>query len=216
MLTVPTLRGRHALLEPLSPDHVDGLLRAATEDRSSYGYTLVPDDRPSMAAYVAAARANLAAAREAPFAVCRAATGEPVGSTRFLDLTVFEWPPPWPPTDGDGALPSDQTPPTVAEIGSTWYSAGAQRTPVNTECKLLLLTYAFEAWGVARVSLKTDARNLRSRTAIARLGATFEGIRRVHVPATDGTYRDSAYYSVVADEWPGVRAWLAERLARSG
>ncbi len=203
------------MLEPLSPDHVDGLLRAATEDRATYDYTLVPDDRPSMASYVAAARANLTAGREVPFAVCRAETGEPVGSTRFLDLSVFEWPPPWPPTPGDGAVPSDSTPPTVAEIGSTWYSAGAQRTPVNTEAKLLLFTHAFDAWGVARVSLKTDARNLRSRTAIARLGAVFEGIRRVHVPATDGTMRDSAYYSVVADEWPGVRSWLEERLAPS-
>jgi RimJ/RimL family protein N-acetyltransferase len=107
-----------------------------------------------------------------------------------------------------GPAPSDDTPPTVAEIGGTWYAASAQRTVVNTECKLLLLSYAFDTWGVLRVTMKTDTRNERSRVAILRIGARFEGIRRVHAPAVDGAVRDTAYYSIVAAEWPEVRARL--------
>jgi RimJ/RimL family protein N-acetyltransferase len=85
---------------------------------------------------------------------------------------------------------------------------------VNTACKLLLLRHAFEEWRSERVTLKTDARNARSRAAIERAGGQFEGIRRAHVPATDGTFRDSAYFSIVADEWPAVRERLEKRLSR--
>jgi RimJ/RimL family protein N-acetyltransferase len=104
----------------------------------------------------------------------------------------------------------------VAGIGSTWLAASAQRTAVNTEAKLLMLTHAFDVWGVHRVTLKTDARNARSRSSIQRLGAVFEGVRRVHVPAADGTLRDTAYYSIVAAEWPAVRDGLLERVRRPG
>jgi RimJ/RimL family protein N-acetyltransferase len=96
----------------------------------------------------------------------------------------------------------------VAEIGSTWYSGSAQRTAVNTECKLLMLRHAFEVWNVERMTLKTDARNERSRAAIERLGARFDGALRVHMPASDGTLRDTAYYSILTSEWPEVRATL--------
>jgi len=100
----------------------------------------------------------------------------------------------------------------VVEISSTWYAASAQRTGINTEVKLLQLTHAFEAWRVLRVTFKTDARNARSRTAIERLGAQVEGVRRAHSPAGDGTVRDSAYYSITAPEWPTVRSNLHQLL----
>ena len=122
---------------------------------------------------------------------------------------MFEWPPPWPPGVTRGPAPSDERPPSVCEIGGTWYAASVQRTIVNTEAKLLLLTHAFENWRVLRVTLKTDSRNERSRVAILRIGATFEGIRRVHAPAVDGGVRDTAYYSIVSSEWPEVRTRLA-------
>jgi RimJ/RimL family protein N-acetyltransferase len=101
----------------------------------------------------------------------------------------------------------------VAEIGSTWYAPWAQRTHANTACKLLLLRHAFEQWQAIRVTLKTDARNARSRAAIERIGGQFEGVRRAHVPATDETVRDSAYYSIIAAEWPEVRGRLEARLS---
>ena len=97
-------------------------------------------------------------------------------------------------------------------VGSTWYAASAQRTAINTECKLLLLTHAFETWRSLRVTLKTDARNAASRRAIERIGGRFEGVRRVHTVATDGSLRDTAYFSIVAAEWFTVRAGLVARL----
>ena len=97
------------------------------------------------------------------------------------------------------------------EIGSTWLAKPAQRTAVNTHAKLLMLTHAFEVWEVRRVMLKTDARNVRSRNAIERLGAKFDGVLRAHMPAFDGGVRDTAFYSIVATEWPTVKAALAKR-----
>ena len=99
----------------------------------------------------------------------------------------------------------------MLEIGSTWYAASAQRTGINSEAKLLQLTHAFEVWQVLRVTFKTDARNTVSRRAIERLGAQFEGVRRSHCPARDGTVRDSAYYSITASEWPAVRSRIGRR-----
>lgn len=101
----------------------------------------------------------------------------------------------------------------MLEIGATWYAASAQRTAVNTDVKLSLLGHAFDTWGALRVTLKTDARNAGSRTAILRLGASFEGVRRAHLPAVDGTVRDTAYYSILRSEWPGVRELLVGRSA---
>lgn len=100
------------------------------------------------------------------------------------------------------------------EIGWTWLGAPARRTAVNTECKLLLLRHAFETLGCGRVQLKTDGRNLRSQTAIARLGAVREGVLRKHVILPDGFVRDTVMFSITADEWPGVRARLEDFLAR--
>jgi len=208
VLTSPTLRGRFVQLEPLDTSHIPGLAEAAGEERSSFTFSEVPNGVEEVTHYVEE-NINLAlSARQVPFTVRRLSDDRIVGATRFMDLEVFEWPPPWPPGVTRGPAPSDENPPTVAEIGGTWYAASAQRTVVNTECKLLLLTFAFEDWGVLRVTLKTDARNDRSRTAILRLGAAFEGVRRIHAPAVDGAVRDTAYYSIVAAEWPAVRAHL--------
>jgi len=103
--------------------------------------------------------------------------------------------------------------PSVLEIGGTWLTASAQRTGVNTEAKLLMLRHAFDTWDAERITFKTDARNARSRAAIERVGAQFEGIRRVHLRASDGGVRDTAYYSIIRAEWPDVRTGLEARLA---
>ena len=210
MITPFTLEGRHVRLEPLTLEHVDGLGRAGAGERASFGYTWVPDGPDEAEAYV---RAALAGSRSVPFAVRRLADDALVGSTRFLDLEVFETPTPWPPGVAAGQAPDDARAPSVVEIGSTWYAASAQRTAVNTEAKLLLLTHAFEVWRVLRVTLKTDARNAASRRAIERIGGRFEGVRRAHTMATDGTVRDSAYFSIIAAEWGEVREGLRGRLS---
>ncbi|MFD0681633.1 MULTISPECIES: GNAT family N-acetyltransferase [unclassified Paenibacillus] len=214
MLTPVTLRGCIVCLEPMTIDHVNELCSVALEDRSTYTYTNVPDGQEDTKHYIEGALMSFAKGRALPFVVRHLETNRIVGTTRFLDLEVFSWPPPWPPGVANGPSPTDATPPTVAEIGSTWYASSVQRTGVNTECKLLMLTHAFESWHSIRVTLKTDARNARSRSAIQRLGATFEGVRRAHVPASDGSIRDTAYYSILAEEWPEVRTNLEERLQR--
>ncbi|MEK8132804.1 GNAT family protein [Paenibacillus filicis] len=215
MLTPVTLRGSLVSLEPMSIDHVPDLCSAGSEDRSTYGYTNVPDGADETKRYVEGALQSLEKGRALPFAVRHLETGRIVGTTRFLDLEVFSWPPPWPPGVATGPSPSDENPPTVAEIGSTWFASSVQRSGVNTECKLLMLAHAFDSWHTVRVTLKTDARNERSRSAIQRLGAAFEGVRRAHVPASDGGIRNTAYYSILAEEWPAVRTNLLARLHRA-
>lgn len=214
MLSPFTLQGPAVRLEPLNEGHAAQLAEAASGDRASYAYTWVPDGREDAQRYVAAALAGWSDGRVMPFAVRHRDSGRVVGSTRFHDLDVFTWPPPWPPGVAPGPEPSEEDPPTVAEIGSTWYAAAYQRTGVNTECKLLMLRHAFETWRVARVTLKTDARNKASRAAIDRLGAQFEGVRRAHGPAQDGTLRDTAYFSIIAAEWPAIRDRLQRRLSQ--
>lgn len=209
-LTPFTLKGRHVRLEPLSVDHADDLALASSGDRRSYGFTTVPDGSTETASYVQRALSGAATGRELPFAVRRLADGAIVGTTRFLDLEVFQWPPSSP--SAAGPSPSDAHPPSAGEIGSTWYAPSAQRTVVNTECKFLLLEHAFQVWGSRRICFKTDARNEASRRAIQRIGGQFEGIRRRHVAAVDGTIRDSAYFSILAEEWPAVRARFAALL----
>lgn len=205
-----TLRSEQIILEPLAMRHVGGLVQAATESRDSYGFTLVPADRDSMARYVQAALDDQSTGWALPFAVRDGRSGRVIGSTRFLDLDYWSWPPAWPP---GRSVPAPDATPTVAEIGSTWLAASAQRTGSNTGMKLLMLGHAFDGWGALRVTLKTDARNHRSRTAIENIGGRFEGIRRAHARAVDGTVRDSAYYSVLAEEWPQIRARLKARLS---
>jgi RimJ/RimL family protein N-acetyltransferase len=198
-----TLTGDVVRLEPLVIEHAAGLLRAADADRSSYGYTPVPADLPAMEAYVHWLLTDAANDQVVPFAQRRISDGELVGCTRYLNVT---W---WPSRD----LPAE------VEIGGTWLGATAQRSPINTEAKLLLLTNAFETWGVHRVAICTDALNDRSRRAIERIGATFEGILRQHRASTGhatvaGTPRDTAAYSIIADEWPAIRADLRKRCGR--
>ena len=205
------LEGCHVRLEPLNLGHVSALVRAATQARDTFGFTLVPGDDVAMASYVEAALADQEAGSALPFAVHDLRSQAIVGSTRFLDLDYWSWPPAWPP--GRSSTPRPDAVPTVAEIGSTWLAPSAQRTGCNTEAKLLMLGHAFDAWGVLRVTLKTDARNARSRRAIERIGGRFEGIRRAHARAVDGSVRDTAYYSVVAAEWPEVSAALRARVS---
>jgi RimJ/RimL family protein N-acetyltransferase len=186
----------HVRLEPLSLAHAAGLAAAGAGDRSTFGLTHVPDGDSPASGYIAALLADADAGSALPFATLLP-DGEVVGATRFLDLQY------WPLGD---ARPRGV--PVVAEIGGTWLAPRVQRTAVNTEAKLLMLTHAFETWRVRRVSLKTDARNARSRRAIERLGARFDGVLRAHSPAADGGLRDTAFYSIVDAEWPEVRARL--------
>jgi len=198
------LRGTHVHLEPLSAAHAEELAAAAARDRSTFGHTVVPDGVQAMAAYIDGLLADAERGSALPFAQRRAHAGRPadvVGCTRFMNVV---W---WP---GRGT-------PAEVEIGGTWLAADAQRTPLNTEAKLLLLSHAFDALGVFRVAICTDARNAQSRTAIERLGATFEGILRNHRPSagqlgTPGRPRDTAAYSIIDSEWPTIRARLQERL----
>lgn len=199
-----TLDGARVRLEPLSPAHVDGLVAAAGESRATYALTRVPPDAAAMAAYVEAALAEAARGQAVPFATVDKVRGRVVGSTRFCNLERWPWP--------DAPAPPVPRGPDAVEIGWTWLGASAQRTYVNTEAKLLMLDHAFGVWGVRRVSLKTDVRNARSRANIERLGCRLDGILRAHMPAADGGVRDSAYYSLLASEWPAARARLAARL----
>lgn len=200
------LEGRHARLEPLTREHVKPLLAAATSgSRATFAYTFVGTTEEAMSLWVETALASHAAAEALPFAVIARASAGVVGSTRFGNVEFWSWP------AGSGEQRGEALPDTV-EIGWTWYAPDAQRTGINTEAKLLMLTHAFETWRVHCARLKTDARNERSRNAILRLGARFDGILRGHMPAADGTVRDSAYYSILDAEWPEVKARLVSRL----
>jgi RimJ/RimL family protein N-acetyltransferase len=205
MLLEPVvLAGRHVRLEPLALAHASALLSAANESRKTFALTIVPPDIAAMESYIATALADQSAKRALPFVV-RDASGTVIGSTRFHDLEFWIWNTP----------PAEPVPsgPDAVEIGYTWYAERAQRTAINTEAKLLLCTHAFEAWRVRRVTWKTDARNARSRAAILRIGAQFEGILRAHRPAHDGLVRNAAFYSMLASEWPDAKRRLEDRLA---
>ncbi len=204
-----TLRGQFVELVPLERSHVGDLVAAATEDRASYQFTTVPDSIEAMTHYVEVALTDEEARWAQPFVVRQLNDQRIVGSTRYLDIDY------WAASLARPHSPvqtADREFPRVGEIGATWYAASVQRTRVNTECKLLLLELGFDSWGVERVSFKTDSRNTSSRTAIERLGAQFEGLRRAHVLGVDGVIRDSAYYSIIASEWPSVRQRLENRL----
>jgi RimJ/RimL family protein N-acetyltransferase len=197
------LAGRHASLEPLGREHSEALLAAANESRRTFGWTFVPSTSAEMNEWIEQALADEAAGAVLPFVV-RDARGDVVGSTRFLSIEHWIFP---------GAAPEPvPSGPDVVEIGFTWYAERAQRTALNTQAKLLLCTHAFETWRVRRVMWKTDARNARSRAAIERLGARFDGILRAHRPASDGGVRDTAFFSMLASEWPAARERLVAKL----
>lgn len=194
------LPGRHVRLESLEHRHVDGLVAAATADPSLYQWSPVPQGKVEVTSYVDTALAWRDAGSAAPFAIVRVDDGVVIGSTRFWNLERWSWP--------QGHPSHGRSAPDVCEIGYTWLTRSAIRTAANTEAKLLMLTHAFEAWQALRVCFHTDARNERSRAALERIGGQFEGILRAHRMAADHTARDSARYSIVASEWPGVKRRL--------
>ncbi|MBM4406518.1 MAG: GNAT family N-acetyltransferase [Chloroflexi bacterium] len=203
-----TLQGSHVRLEPLTLQHVPGLVAAATMSRGSYGFTEVPSTQAAMRRYVETALARQEAGTALPFVTINCATGRIVGSTRFGSIEFWDWPP-------GSAHQRGEDLPDVVEIGWTWLSPEAQRTGINTEAKLLMLTHAFEVWRVHRVWVRTDSRNQRSRTAIERLGARLDGIIRAERMAYDGEIRDTATYSITDAEWPAVKARIAGLLRPS-
>ncbi|HEU5388876.1 MAG TPA: GNAT family N-acetyltransferase [Streptosporangiaceae bacterium] len=210
-LDVPVLGGTLVRLEPLSLRHAPGLARAAEEDRSAYGYTMVPT-AGEVTSYLTA---QLARDGLTCFAQVRVRDGAPVGCTAYCH------PRPWPDCADPGRAEPGRAEPgrtglQAVEVGWTWLAASAQGAGINPEAKFLLLRYAFETLGVARVDLKTDARNQRSRRAIANIGARFEGVLRSWspswAPGEEGRLRDSAMFSVIAAEWPAVKSTLERRI----
>jgi RimJ/RimL family protein N-acetyltransferase len=204
VLDTPLLVGVEVTLRPMSAEDVDGLVAAAAESREHYGLSVVPDGRDAMRAYVDRFLKQREQGDRLPFVTLW--RGRVVGSTSFIEPRIWDWP------AGSDLQRTDR--PDYVEIGSTWLAASAQRTRCNTEAKLLMLGHAFERWNVHCVLLKTDARNDRSRRAIERLGAHFDGVLRANMPAADGTVRNSAYYSIVASEWPTIKARLESELTR--
>lgn len=190
-----TLTGRCVRLEPLRDDHLPGLASAAADARI---WTWLPrnfQDPASLREFVAAAAAQEAAGLEYAFAVVELPSGRIVGSTRYMDVA----------SDDRGV-----------EIGWTWYSPSVWGTHINPEAKLLLLRHAFETWRAIRVYFKTDERNERSRAAIEKLGARFEGVLRNHRIRPDGSHRGSAVYSIIDSEWPQIESGLLARLESPG
>jgi RimJ/RimL family protein N-acetyltransferase len=210
-----TLEGQHVRLEPLSFAHEDALSIAAADGALwNTQVTIIP--RPEgMKDYIEFALDGLAQGNQLPFVIMRksgdgvstdahfagSAGASPashidpvVGSTRFYEI-----------------FPKDRK----CAIGYTWLAQSAQRTPINTECKLLLLTHAFESWKCVRVELITDVLNEQSRKAILRLGAKQEGILRKHLILPSGRVRDSVFFSITDDEWPEVKAGLETKLVDS-
>ncbi len=202
-----SLEGRFVRLVPMEWAHIDGLLEVANRDRTTFTFTPVPWDRSSMADYVDSALAERDAGIHYPFVTYDGDGDRILGSTRFYDMAHWNW---------SGLFPHSGQPDRVeldtTSIGYTWLHPSAQRSPVNTEAKLLMMGHAFERWGVRVLRLQTDARNTRSRAAIERLGCLLDGVIRAERPAADGTVRDTATYSMLADEWPRHRQRLSERL----
>jgi RimJ/RimL family protein N-acetyltransferase len=189
-----TLEGRFVRLEPLTLAHHAALWEIA-KDHELWRWTATDIRKPEdLTAYLEHALAEQAAGRALPFATIAREANRPVGSTRFGNLEPLN---------------------RRAEIGWTWLGAAWQRTTVNTEAKLLMLTHAFETWGCIRVELKTDALNQASRAAIARLGAKEEGTMRKHMVTQTGRVRDTVYYSILDDEWPALKARLEGRLRKA-
>jgi RimJ/RimL family protein N-acetyltransferase len=187
-----TLDGQHVRLEPLSLAHEERLIAAAVDGELwNSTVTIVPSSPATMIDYIQAALDGQAQGRELPFVIIRKAANEIVGTTRFYDIK-----------------PADRG----VAIGYTWLSKSAQRTAVNTESKLLMLTHAFENWRCIRVELLTDILNQQSRTAILRIGAQQEGILRSHMIMPSGRIRDSVIFSITGIEWPEVKARLKATL----
>jgi N-acetyltransferase len=184
-------------LSPLSLLDAEALWDTCSSSRETYSLTSVPASAEAMRAYIDGALTDQARGVALPFVTRDSESGRVLGSTRFMNIERWTWPA----SSSLGRGPEDID---AVEIGATWLRSEARRTAVNTHAKLLMLTHAFEAWQVHRVTLKTDARNTRSRRAIERLGARLDGVLRAHMPAFDGAVRDTAFYSIVRAEWPSV------------
>jgi N-acetyltransferase len=191
ILTAVTLSNAHARLEPLSQSHCPDL-QAAVEDLHTLWYTAIPTAQ-GMAAEIDRRLALHAKGSMLPFAAIHPATGKAMGMTTYMNI--------------------DSTHQRV-EIGSTWTSTSTQRSGFNTACKHLLLNHAFDTLDCIAVEFRTHRFNTQSRTAIARLGAQFDGFLRNHQRASNGTLRDTAVYSITAQEWPTVDAHLRFQMTR--
>jgi RimJ/RimL family protein N-acetyltransferase len=187
------LEGELVTLEPLAPEHREPLAAAAADAEVWRWMSTLAHEPEGFARWFEEALAEAETGGSAPYAILLRETGEPVGSSRYLTLRPEH---------------------RGLEIGYTWHARRVWGTGVNVEAKLLLLRHAFERLGCMRVEFKTDARNERSRAALAALPAQFEGIFRKHMLVRGGDVRDSAYYAITDDEWPAVDAALRERLER--
>jgi N-acetyltransferase len=187
------LSGRHVTLEPLKLGHVSELCEIGL-DQDLWKWTVAAvGDEATMAAYIRSALADQVKGSALPFITCENASGRVVGSTRFGNIDISN---------------------RKTEIGWTWVASDRQRTFVNTEAKLLMLTHAFEVWRCIRVEFKTDVLNEKSRNALLRIGAKEEGILRNHMITESGRFRDSIYFSIIESEWPDVRSKLVSMLER--
>jgi RimJ/RimL family protein N-acetyltransferase len=188
-----TLEGQHTILEPLALAHEEALIRAADDGELWHSIVTVVPTRDTMAQYIHEALSAQAQGTELPFVIIQQATGCLVGTTRFYIIQPHQ---------------------KSAAIGYTWVARSAQRTAVNTEAKLLLLTHGFEHWRCNRIEFITDVLNEQSRAAILRLGARQEGILRNHIIMPNGRVRDSVCFSIIIEEWPEVKARLISKLSR--
>ena len=190
-----SLSGRHAALEPLADAHHDALIEAVRDGELwKLWYTAVPSPE-GMREEIARRLALQASGSMLPFTVRSHASGKIVGMTTYMNIDAKN---------------------RRVEIGSTWYAKSAQRTPLNTECKLLLLTHAFEVLDCIAVEFRTGFFNFASRRAIERLGAKQDGILRSHQRYADGSLRDTVAFSIIAQEWAAVRRHLDFKLAEGG
>ena len=187
-----TLEGQHTRLEPLTLAHQEALIAAACDGELWNSIVTIVPTRDTMSEYIEAALTAQAQGSELPFVIIQQATSKVVGTTRFYEIQPQQ---------------------RKAAIGYTWVATSAQRTAVNTEAKLLLLTHAFEHWDCVRIEFITDVLNDQSRAAILRLGARQEGILRNHLIMPNGRIRDSVCFSIILAEWPEVKARLTSRLA---
>ena len=187
------LKGKYVRLEPMTDLHIPGLAEIGVGhdfwDFMVYGKMETVDD---MRGWVKEILARAEKGTDLPFVAIHLASGRVAGATRYLNV-----------------MPNDRG----LEVGGTWYGLDFQRTAVNTECKYLLLTHAFETLGCIRVQIKTDSLNLRSQKAIERIGAVKEGMLRNHMVLPNGRVRHSVYYSIIDSEWPAVKKRLEEMLA---
>ncbi|NKY85862.1 GNAT family N-acetyltransferase [Nocardia veterana] len=207
------LTGRLVRLEPLAPHHVPGLAEASAVDRDAFAFTPVPQGPVETADYIAQAAAAHAVGSALAFAIVSIADNRVLGSTRFCRFDYWQGPMVWPIVHGMPTGDPLLAVPDAAEIGNTWLSPRARGSGVNLESKLLLLEHAFDVWRVRRIAMRADMRNVRSRMAIERLGATSDGVRRAHSRGLDGTVRSTAFYSILDEEWPAVRARITAELA---